>query len=433
VFNFHFLYPYTRTITHGYGAAPDDKSLKYPHQLPFLCLLVRGRAMVTLFFVMSGYVLSYAFLSASTAQTEAQLAKGFTRLTSLTLRRWMRLYLPATFSMLLVMLGAFFGAFDAGREFQETSLLLTGWSEQHPPRFSSFSKQLKDFVGMWWAWSTPFQWRLFYSEYDPHTWTIPVEFRGSMALFVLLLACARLEQRWRLAALAMVTTFCFASERWDVAAFTGGALVAGIHLWQASRATKEDDSLSLPRSTAPRRARRKFAQGARRALTTLNTVVFIAALYGLSFPDDMPERTPGFGWLYGLTPPMYKAGNTRAYLFWHTLSALVGIWSVRQLYYIDAMFCLSVPQYLGQISYALYLVHGPLLHSAGFAMQPRIFQAVGGGLGGWIAGLVLGWLTMLGLSIVVAHVFWRLVDMPLVRAAKWLEQKTKATRRCQTG
>lgn len=193
VFNFHFLYPYTWTITHGYGAASDDKSLNYAHQLPFLCLLVRGRAMVTLFFVISGYVLSYAFLSAPTAQTEAQLGKGFSRLTSLTLRRWMRLYLPATLSMLLVMLGAFFGAFDAGHEFQETSAWLTGWSEQHPPRFSSFTRQLKDFAGMWWVWSTPFQWRLFYSEYDPHTWTIPVEFKGSMVLFALLLASAGLK------------------------------------------------------------------------------------------------------------------------------------------------------------------------------------------------------------------------------------------------
>lgn len=424
VFNFHFLYPYTRTITHGYGAALDNKASKHAHQLPFLCLLVRGRAMVTLFFVISGYVLSYAFLSACTTQTDAQLVKDFSRLTSLTLRRWMRLYLPATLSMLLVMLGAFFGAFDAGHEFHETSPWLTGWSEQHPPRFSSFAKQLKDFAGMWWAWSTPFQWRLFYSEYDPHTWTIPVEFKGSMVLFVLLLACAGLEQRWRLAILAMVTAYCFASERWDVAAFTGGAVVADAHLWQASKATKEEDGLDLPRPRAPRRATIAAPRVAH-ALTILKSIVFAAALYGLSFPDDAAERTPGFDWLHSITPPMYRSGNTRAYLFWHALSALFVVWSVRRLYYIDALFCLPVPQYLGKISYALYLVHGPLLHSAGFALQPRIFQAVGGGLSRWIGALVLGWLTMLGMSVLMAHLFWKMADVPLVRMAKWLETKMK--------
>lgn len=147
--------------------------------------------MVTLFFAISGYVLSYGFLSSVTKEAH------FSRLSSLSLRRWMRLYLPATISMLLVMFAAFFGAFEKGREFQDSSRWLTGLWEQHPPRFENFGKQIKDFVHMWWDWQTPFQWRLFYSEYDPHTWTIPVEFKGSMVLFVLLLASAGLKQRWR--------------------------------------------------------------------------------------------------------------------------------------------------------------------------------------------------------------------------------------------
>lgn len=383
--------------------------------------------MVTLFFAISGYVLSYGFLSTSTAQSDAQLLKGFSRLTSLTLRRWMRLYLPATFSMLLVMFGAFFGAFDAGHKFQETSPWLTGLSEQHPPSFSSFAKQLRDFVGMWWAWATPFQWRLFYSEYDPHTWTIPVEFKGSMVLFVLLLASGGLKQRWRLVLFALTTAYCFASERWDVAAFIGGVLVADIHLWQTWKATEEVDNLDLPRTTSSGRATTSRQRIAAYALMTIKTIVFIAALYVLSFPDDIPERTPGFSWLYRITPPMYKTGSTRPYLFWHALSALFVIWCIRQFHYVDAFFCLYVPQYLGKISYALYLVHGPLLHSAGFAMQPRIFQAVEDSLRGWLGALILGWLTMLGLSVLVAHLFWKIVDVSLVRMAKWLE--AKASRR----
>lgn len=338
--------------------------------------------MVTLFFVISGYVLSYAFLSSSRAHTDAELVKCFSRLASLTIRRWMRLYLPATSSMLLVMFAAFFGAFDAGHEFQESSLWLTGWREQHPPRFLSFVKQLRNFASMWWAWSTPFQWRLFYSEYDPHTWTIPVEFRGSMVLFVVLLASAGLSQRWRSGTFVLVTMYCFLSERWDVAAFTGGALVADSHVWQAKKATNEARESDLLQTNLPRRAT-VLSRWTAYALATMKIIFFLAALYLLSFPDDAPERTPGFSWLHRVTLPMYKTNYTHPYMFWHALSALFIVWSIQQLYYVNAFLCLSVPQYLGKISYALYLVHGPLLHSAGFAMQPKLFETLDGGLKCW--------------------------------------------------
>ncbi|USW51878.1 Putative acyltransferase 3 domain-containing protein [Septoria linicola] len=448
VFNFHFLYPYTKTITHGFGVNLQDVNWRHPHQLPILCLLVRGRAMVTLFFAISGYVLSHGFLSVRSVTHTSdvqQVSQAFSRLSSLALRRWMRLYLPATFSMLLVMFGAFFGAFDAGRDFQDHSPWLTGWWEQHPPRFSSsFAKQLRDFAKMWWEWSTPFQWRLFYSEYDPHTWTIPVEFRGSMVLFVLLLASAGLKRNWRVGLFILVTVYCFASKRWDVAAFTGGALVAEIHIWQAATSAPvadttlledEEKSVALPTvaqtnplsTTSTRSALR--AKPWRYLLTTLQSLLFILALYILSFPDDAAEHTPGFRFLNNtLTPQMYKLGNNsnpHAYTFWHAFSAIFIIYSIRQLRLVNKLLCMSVPQYLGKISYALYLVHGPLLHSAGFPLQVKIFEGLDvkeGEVGKWVGGLMIGWLTMLSLSIVVAHFFWKVVDVPLVRFAKGLER-----------
>lgn len=416
MFNFHFLYPYTRTITHGFAVDLEDRNWRHPHQLPILCLLVRGRAMVTLFFAISGYVLSYAFLS----QTETQLMKGFSRLSSLSLRRWMRLYLPATISMVCVFFATFIGAFDQGRDFQDSSPWLTGLWEQHPPRFENFGKQMKDFASMWWDWSTPFQWRLFYSEYDPHTWTIPVEFKASMVLFVMLLASAGLKQRWRTGLFVLVTVYCLVSARWDVAAFTGGALVAGIHLWETPRSVGDEEKAALlpthrTEPASPARVTRIIS-------VVSTTLLLVAALYVLSFPDDSADKTPGFAWLYKITPSMYKKGSApHPYMFWHSLAGLFVIWSVQRLYYVNAVFCLSIPQYFGKISFAFYLVHGPLLHSAGFALQPKIFAAVESSVSAWVGALVLGWMTMLALSVIAAHLFWKLVDMPLVRFAKWFE------------
>ncbi|KAF2208633.1 hypothetical protein CERZMDRAFT_101378 [Cercospora zeae-maydis SCOH1-5] len=429
VFNFHFLYPYTKTITHGFRLfdGPDgDVTAGHPLQLPILCLLVRGRAMVTLFFAISGYVLSYSFLSA-TQTADAESMKRWTRLSSLTLRRWMRLFLPATTSMLIVMVATYLGAFDAGREFQKSSPWLTGSWEQHPPRRNTFGAQLEDFSWMWWDWQTPFQWRLYYSWYDPHTWTIPVEFRGSIVLFVLLLGSAGLKQSWRKVVFAFVTVYCFASKRWDSAAFTSGALVADLHLWQGAASTMAefDEKTSLPRWRRGKVSGIFVRMIGKHVRTALKTMLFVTSLWILSFPDDEAWITPGFSWLNDMTPSSYDGRELRPYMFWHAFAASFILWSVQRLHYIQAFFCLSIPQYLGRLSYAFYLVHGPLLHGIGFALQPKIFEAFGAADSNtkWVGALMLGWMIMLTLSISVAHMFWKVVDMPLVRLAKWMERK----------
>ncbi|PPJ60359.1 hypothetical protein CBER1_11376 [Cercospora berteroae] len=431
VFNFHFLYPYTKTITHGFGVErnSDDPIWNHPHQLPILCLLVRGRAMVTLFFAISGYVLSYNCLE-STLHPNNDPTKRWTRLSSLTFRRWARLFLPATISMSIVMFASFIGAFDTGREFQKSSEWLTGWWEQHPPRMESFGAQLKDFATMWWDWQTPFQWRLYYSLYDPHTWTIPVEFRGSLVLFVVLLGSAGLKQGWRMGVLGSVTGFCFASKRWDVAAFMGGALVADSHLWEGGGSMGDDGEMD-EKSSLPRwRVQRKIAgiftpRITKYLLTAIKTILFVASLWILSFPDDEAWKTPGFSWLNEITPSPYKTRDLHPYKFWHAFAAAFVLWSIQRLSYVERIFCLSVPQYLGKISYAFYLVHGPLLHGAGFPLQPRLFDALGAAdsTAKWVGCLILGWVTMLTLSIIVAHLFWMIVDIPLVNFAKWIERK----------
>ncbi|CAK1366415.1 hypothetical protein CB0940_09197 [Cercospora beticola] len=432
VFNFHFLYPYTKTITHGFAVErnPNDPIWNHPHQLPVICLLVRGRAMVTLFFAISGYVLSYNFLE-STLHSNDDPTKRWTRLSSLTFRRWMRLFLPATISMTIVMFASFIGAFDSGREFQKSSEWLTGWWEQHPPRMENFGAQLQDFAKMWWDWQTPFQWRLYYSLYDPHTWTIPVEFRGSLVLFVVLLGSAGLKQGWRMGVFGLVTGFCFASKRWDAAAFVGGALVADLHLWEGGgeaggNGGEMDEKDCLPRWKGEGKVAGVFTPRITKyVLTAIKTMLLVASLWILSFPDDEAWKTPGFSWLNDVTPSPYKTQDLHPYKFWHAFAAAFVLWSIQRLSYVQGFFCLSVPQYLGKISYAFYLVHGPLLHGAGFALQPRLFEALGAAdsTAKWVGCLILGWVTMLTLSIIVAHLFWMVVDVPLVKFAKWMERK----------
>lgn len=409
VYNFHYLYPYTRTNVRGFAVGFDPANNRNPHQLPFLCLLVRGRAMVTLFFGISGYVLSYHYLS---AVRDREWQTSHRRLASLALRRWARLYIPATISMLIIAVMANIGAFEAGREFQESDWLTGAW-EEHPPRFSSFGAQLKDYFGMWWKWSSPWTWMLYFNSYDPHTWTIPVEFRCSLVVFVMLLAASHLKQLWRYGLTILICIYCFACNRWDVAIFVGGSFVADLHLHTLKKHQRNEDI--LPHHVLLRKP------GLLRSVSHVAaTAVFTAGLYLLSFPDEMADKTPGFSTFDSITP----SGYTWNYTFWHSLGGILVVWAIEVLPPLQRFFASRVPQYLGKISFALYLVHGPILHSAGFVLQPKIWQAIGHDTTTkWCGGLFLGWITMLILCLASAHLFWKLVDIPVVKVVKQLEKR----------
>lgn len=432
VFNFHFLYPYTKSIINGYGAKLDDNhDWQYPHQLPILCLLVRGRAMVTLFFAISGYVLSYGFLAST--RNNPQSLDHYSRMSSLAFRRWVRLYVPASISMFLVNIAAYMGAYEQGRKLK-TSEWMQGVWEQHPPQLKSLRAYLKNYCRMWVRWQKPFVWWSYYSDYDPHTWTIPTEFRDSMVLFLVLIASAGLKPRWRFGLLVLTTAFCFANHRWDVATFIGGAVVADIHIWQkVSPAILDEKQHALPTDSSSEAGSPSQADGSPSAsseaveiaTSVSKWILLLTSLWVLSFPDAKGPSTPGFIWLHKLTPPGYEPLYDDPHAFWHALAAVPILWSITNIPSINNFLSSSIPQYLGKISYGLYLVHGPLLHSIGFALQPKIWEYVGGGDSDvrYCFGLLLGWMTMLCMSIFGAHLFWRFVDMPLVKAARWLEKR----------
>jgi peptidoglycan/LPS O-acetylase OafA/YrhL len=98
-----------------------------------------------------------------------------------------------------------------------------------------------------------------------------------------------------------------------------------------------------------------------------------------------------------------------------------------QLKCLQSIFTTPVAIYLGNISYALYLTHNLCLTILEPRLKPVLYQIFGkatfwGRQLSWVGGLVL----FLPIIICVADLFWRVIDTPSVKFARWLEGKCVA-------
>jgi peptidoglycan/LPS O-acetylase OafA/YrhL len=89
-----------------------------------------------------------------------------------------------------------------------------------------------------------------------------------------------------------------------------------------------------------------------------------------------------------------------------------------------AFFRINLMQYLGRISYGLYLVHSFVLHTVGYAMFNFVWGIIG--VETTFAkeiGFFIATAAIIPYAIYAADVFHRAVDEPSVDLAKWIESK----------
>jgi peptidoglycan/LPS O-acetylase OafA/YrhL len=98
VFFYHFAYAYHTRLELGYASGEGNYTLI---QLPFIWRLVSGPAMVSIFFLVSGYSLSVASLKDI---QNGNPNKCLSRMASATFRRPIRLFLPCIVSTFTVMI-----------------------------------------------------------------------------------------------------------------------------------------------------------------------------------------------------------------------------------------------------------------------------------------------------------------------------------------
>ncbi|KAF2841336.1 hypothetical protein M501DRAFT_1009294 [Patellaria atrata CBS 101060] len=420
VFNFHFLFTYSKIPFYGYGVEIEGRDYTWIHQLPFLRLITSGRAMVTVFFVISGYVLSIKPLKLIRERRYDELLSNCS---SSLFRRGPRLYLPTICSTFLVMLAVQLGCFTYATEVRHDGRTIKGMNEEHPPILKTFGSQFADWFATVSTWCSPWNWDLSFNVYDPHLWTVPLEFRSCMVLYLAIIATARARPAYRISIVSALIIFCIRWDRWELVLFLSGFVTAEVDqlLSISSPSASTSDDPSLPTRSLSSSEKPTIAGSSKWRWF----LVFIMGLYCLSCPDEKPHKTPGYRTLIAMTPWGYRIPRR----FWHTVGGFMVMCAINHSTTLRKPFLSKIPQYMGKISFSFYIVHGPILHSLGYSIMPTIWDLTGGYHSdfGFAVGWMVGWCILFPTAIWAADLFHRVIEMPSDRASRWMESKARGT------
>ncbi|KAK7753808.1 hypothetical protein SLS62_004174 [Diatrype stigma] len=397
-----------------------------PVQLPILRLAISGLPNVYVFFVVSGYALSYKPLKLLRLERPEDTCGT---LASSAFRRHSRLFMPAAavcfFSMLMARLG-WFGDGDGIPGAAATTMGM--------PHFDTLWGQLWDYVDFMLKLTDPFRVGPGWWPYNEPLWTLPVEFRCSFVIFGLLLAVAGSSARTRFVLFSGVAVFSVYSLHLPEFLFCGGMLVAALRLHfdededeatNNQRIGLDTAAASTPRTIDTIRSWWAKFSGCRPVKLAASVACFAASLHVLSMPKISMggDEAAGFRTLARLIPERYYAVGVPEN-FWLAQGAVSLLLTVDRSPPLQKLFTNCFAQYLGRISYSLYLIHGLLLQSVAFFIGKRLIHTINPEVKGLYI-LMVAFTAMIFWTVLIwaADLGWRFIDSPSVRFSSWLQRK----------
>jgi peptidoglycan/LPS O-acetylase OafA/YrhL len=404
------------SIHHPWTSAETSRLI----QFPVLRLLVSGLPHVAIFFVISGYSISLKTLRHA---HKREHAAGAAALASSVCRRHSRLFIPAATVSFIAACWSHWGWYPA-----ETWHEVVAIGTRAPPRDAeSLLGQLLDWFRHLLVHMDP----TFHNvngidgfAYDLNQWTMPVEFAGSIIVFLLLAAFSRFSPVLRLVMTAGVLAWNLHITSYAPFLFVGGMFLADLSVFLKSRTKsnlagkemvateEEEDCLDVILEAKPNRsvAWAVFKH-------SLVITAFLFALYLLSMPEMNGaaggfDPAPGYRTLASLIPQQYWDAGRPDYLF-IPLAAFFLVGAVdRSPEILQRIFTTGFAQYMGRISFSLYLVHGPVLYTLAARLSPSAMAAVGGGNtdAQWAGGVALVGAAFTVVVVWYADLVSRLVD-----------------------
>lgn len=321
-----------------------------------LHIFLAGPSAVTLFFVLSGFVLSIKFFQHG----------DITILTSGALRRYFRLMIPALGSVLVT-----YFILRLGLNYDVVTRTIT---------HSAWMDTLWNFPASFWGALWQGIYSTFFTLSDPNSltaynfnlWTMHYELIGSFIVFAIMALFGKLTNRWIVYSILAVI---FAHTYY--LSFLSGLIIADI--WVNYEWIKDKISNALCWSLLP------FG-------------LFLIAYY-------VPSGNVG---VYAhLVIPTF--GSSGSLIFFQTIGAIILIVSVMQLRLLSRFFELKPLQFLGINSFALYVIHLAILGSlACFIFNHLVFRV------GHLEAVLVSITFSIPFTLFIAWIYTKYVDGPAI-------------------
>jgi peptidoglycan/LPS O-acetylase OafA/YrhL len=334
------------------------------------------------------------------------------------LRRAGRLLIPALASSFAVMLLAQLGAFEASPETTPGGVRIFAVTASRRPTLGA---QLGDWAAETAGLLAPWETRQLTPpdlRYGVQLWTIPLELWASFVLHLHLLALGKLRPAPRRVLLWVSMAYYFAYGRWDLFLFLAGMALTDAQLVSRVRAAKIWEPPFAWAVLKDGERRRRWKSTLRNFVAVLALIV---GLYLLSQPDITIPTTTDKVKQSGLrrlaesfVPPALADDRGRLYI---AISAPIVLYAMESGPAAVRWICNTrVAQYMGSISFALYLVHNAVIRSIGVWMLRSFWNEAEGSM--HHLGPISIACATLTISLLAADLFYRLVDRPTNRLMK---------------
>lgn len=287
---------------HSGNAAQAKSSIEMMiHNSPF-AFFYSGVAAVAIFFVLSGYILSHVILTSK----NPPLA-----IASMALKRYWRLMIPAAASCLL--------AYAIFITFKVDNSGLSGWAQRYIIESPSFYDAIKTgAINAFFGGST---------AYNGSLWTMKIELFGSVLVFFMCSIIPHIMYKKTFVIVFMlIPFFMYLPPREDIyySSFVSGILVFLIN---------------------------------KKITNRLGVALFLIGLFFCGFH----YHGVWYEWIHkGLTiTARHKIDN---YILFNSMGGFLFVLSVIKTDILSKLFSCKLLQYLGAVSFSVYLIHQPLLH-----------------------------------------------------------------------
>ncbi|TPX18281.1 uncharacterized protein E0L32_002790 [Thyridium curvatum] len=296
-------------------------------QWPFVRLLVQGRIGVTIFAFVTGYVCA---LKPIKLYAQGSQDAAFRSLAKSALRRPPRLILPATLATLLIWFFAQFGVFQVAK--RSDSWWSGATSPDIVPYVGDSILNMAHNIIRTWTWGQ--------NAYDGNQWTLLPLLKGSFQVYVFIIATAYCKPRYRMmCSLGMWLYFYVGSDSAFGMQFFFGVFLSDLQNYQPAI---------------------QFLSDRARLCRVLAVVLVALGLFVASYPEGHAEWRPWSAWLHSVLVNILP-GNPDFPRFSSGIGLELIALGLHFSPFIRDVLSNRYFLWLGRQSFAVYLLHGPLL------------------------------------------------------------------------